>query len=514
MALLNELVNQYAAADLSNIFNDVGLTGINPDDHEDLKAVTLAQWLLESARATSKLSVEGRNFSGLKWREEMKGFATPLEIKVPSEPVPVEFCQFRDVNAFIVGYWKFLTRSPYQGLENHTNTPNNFIGFLQRRGFAADIRYVTKVLQLLTEARNLLATADGEIMPPPPDNLQVTGFPNEVEVGQSFVVEGTASPRDLGKTLLITIDDIFPTDGSVIGEDGNWQVNFIFNQAGERKMTISLGTDREEIVIKAVVPIDNDDDEETPQPSGAVTINLSGSVGSGGVNKAEDVKAVKKRLHDLGYTWVGDPSSASLSTGFIQGIRLFQSIIAGRSRIAGDGRVDVGAVTHRWLQAANAPAWRTMPNSDPAANFVNFEKQQTNDDHDFGTSWMADTIAAIARDYQANSLGSSPFTINDVSRPKGGDTPDHSGHETGLMCDVLLPRTDGRSGGIRWSSSIYDREATRALLKSIRRQTLVRAVFFNDPTLRQERFLGKPLCTFSRGHDTHIHFEIDPPVRT
>lgn len=514
MALLDDLVNQYAKADLSSIFGIVGLTGIAPDNHEDLKEVTLAQWLLESARASSKLAVEAKNFSGLKWRGEMKGFATPILIKVPSESVPVEFCQFKDIDAFIVGYWKFLTRSPYKGLEAHTNTPENFIGFLQRKGFSADVSYITKVLQLRTEARNLLATASGIIIVPPPDNLQVTGFPKEVEIGQGFIVEGTASPSDRGKTLLIKIDDIFPSDGAVIGEDGKWQINFVFNQAGDRKMGISLGTESEEIFIKAVLPVDNNDEEETSQPSGSVTITLSGSVGSGGVNQANDVKTVKKRLHDLGYTWVGDPSSASLDTGFIQGIRLFQSIIAGRSTVAGDGRVDVGGFTHRWLQAANAPVWRTMPDSDPSLNFVNFEKQQTNDDHDFGTSWMAETILAIARDYHSTNPGSAPFTINDVSRPKGGDTPDHAGHETGLMCDVNLPRTDGISGGITWSSPNFDRNAARALIKSMHKQKLVRAVFFNDPTLRNENFLGKSLCTFATGHDNHIHFEINPPVRT
>jgi hypothetical protein len=509
MALLDDLVNKYAAADLVSIFKDVALGNIDPDNHGDLKEVTLAQWLLESARASSKLAVDAKNFSGLKWRDEMKGFATPLAIKVPSEPVPVDFCQFKDVDAFILGYWKFLTRSPYKGLEDHTNTPANFIGFLQRKGFAADMGYVTKVLNLLPEARNLLATANGIIIPPPPDNLQVTGFPKEVEVGQGFVVEGTASTSDRGKALLIKIDAIFPADGAVIGDDGKWRINFVFNQAGDRKMRISLGSEQEEIIIKAILPVDDSDDDETPQPSGAVTISLTGSVGSGGVNKATEVKAVKKRLHDLGYVWVGDISSSSLNTGFIQAIRLFQSIIAGVSNINGDGRVDVGGFTHRWLQASNAPRWRTMPDSDPAINFVNFEKQQTTDDHDFGTSWMAETIEAIARDYHKTSPASAPFTINDVSRPKGGDTRDHAGHETGLMCDVNLPRTDGVSGGITWSSANFDRNATRSLIKSMRKQKLVRTVHFNDPTLRKEN-----LCTFASGHDNHIHFEINPPVRT
>ncbi|MEQ9239113.1 glucosaminidase domain-containing protein [Coleofasciculus sp. E2-BRE-01] len=450
MSLINDLVTQYAATDLASIFAKVGLGGIDPDRYGDLKKVTLAQWLLESARATSNLAVTANNFSGLKWRNEMTGFATPINIKVPSEPELVDFCKFNDVEAFIVGYWKFLTRAPYKGLEAYTNTPENFIGFLSRKGFATDMGYVKKVINLSPEAYKLLATASGISIPDLPKKLQVESFPKEVEFGQVFVVQGSAFPSDRGKTLSIKIDSTFPVDDVVIGENCKWKMNFSLVQAGERRIQISLGAESEEIDIKAVSPVDKDDPEETTNPSGSVKIALSGSVGRGGVNKAEDVKAVKKRLHELGYTWVGDISSASINTGFIQAIQLFQSIIAGHSTVKGDGRVDLARLTHRWLQAANAPIWKTMPDSDSSINFVNYEKEQTSDDHDFGTSWMADTIRSIAKDYHGTSPTSAPFTINDVSRPQGGDTDDHEGHETGLMCDVLLPRTDGKSGGIEW----------------------------------------------------------------
>lgn len=515
MALLNELVAVYSNADLADIFNEVDqtdrravdLTRIDPDNFTHLKEVTLAQWLLESARATSKLSATAKNFAGLKWREEMSEFATKLNIKVPSEPVSVDFCQFEDLDKFLRGYWKFLTRSPYAGLEANTKSPENFIGFIQSKGFAADISYVGKVLKLVSEARNLLATASGVVIPAAPDTLQVTSFPKKVEVGQEFKVGGIASASDKGKELSVLIDNRFSGDGTVIAEDGKWQFSFVFTQAGDRKMKISLGTQSEEIEIKASIPA----------AAGAATIRLTGSVGAGGINKPDEKIAVKQRLHSLGFTFVGDSSSSALNTGFIHAIRLFQSVIAGLSTLEGDGRVDVGGVTHLWLQAANAPRWRTMPDSNSSVSFVNFEKQQTSDDHDFGTSWLADVILDIAADYHnthaALKPGSASFTINDVSRPQGGNTPDHAGHETGLMCDVNLPRTDGQSGGITWSSSTYDQNATRALIKSIRRQQLVRAVFFNDPTLRGEMFMGKALCAFSSGHDNHIHFEINPPVR-
>jgi hypothetical protein len=245
---------------------------------------------------------------------------------------------------------------------------------------------------------------------------------------------------------------------------------------------------------------------------GKATISLQGSVGIGGRNEKADVKAVIERLHKLGYTWAGSPGSDKRTTGLDNAIKLFQSIIAGRETIKGDGRIDVGHFTHKWLQAANAPMWVLMPNDDSTISFKNGELAQTNDNHDFGTHWLAQVILDIAKDYhstfRSSNPGAAPFAINDVSIPHGGDTPDHSGHETGLMCDVFLPRKDGGFGGTDIFKATYDQGATRALLKSIRKQKLVNknAILFNDPIL-----ISAGLCIKLPGHHLHIHFSSSPP---
>ena len=153
-----------------------------------------------------------------------------------------------------------------------------------------------------------------------------------------------------------------------------------------------------------------------------------------------------------------------------------------------------------------------MPASDELIGFVNFEREDTSDNHDFGTSWLSDAILSIANDFQtsfrASNPNTAPFAINNVSLPHGGDTHIHAWHETGLMCDVLLPKKDGDFGGTTWFKAEYDQKATRALIESIRKNKLVRSILFNDPDL-----IAAGLCSRSSGHDNHIHFEIDPPVR-
>ncbi|BBD68852.1 hypothetical protein NIES4072_38210 [Nostoc commune NIES-4072] len=262
MSLLDDLVKNYFNKDLATVFIKVGIANekITEINRQSLKEVTLAQWLLESARGKSDLAVNANNFAGLKWRfPDMKGFAEPLKIRVPSEPEEVEFCKFTDIDAFIIGYWKFLTRTPYKGLEDYTNTPENFLGFLKAKGYSSDPKYVSKVVDLLPEAQKLLANAGRVTIPASVEQLQLIRAPKEVELGQNFRVEGVARLADSGKVLSIMIDDQFPVASVTINQDGKWQFDFVFKQEGDRRMIITINDQTLEIRIKVVVPFDHKD---------------------------------------------------------------------------------------------------------------------------------------------------------------------------------------------------------------------------------------------------------------
>lgn len=258
----------------------------------------------------------------------------------------------------------------------------------------------------------------------------------------------------------------------------------------------------------------NDSGPETFGASDAHTLStrirfvLGHSVGRGGDNKTDDILALKDRLIELGFDWL--TSTHRIEADTINAINLVQSIISGSSTVAGDGRVSVPGPTYRWLQAANAPRWQLMPAGSRAEGFFNAELVDTADHHDFGTDWLADTIRSAAAKYRDHYLsghaGAALLTVNDVSLPRGGDTPDHATHETGMACDLKLPRTDGSAGGITWRDALHDRNAARGIIQSLRAQPLFARAFFNDTTLT-----GEGLCTAVSGHDDHIHFEIHPP---
>jgi hypothetical protein len=243
-------------------------------------------------------------------------------------------------------------------------------------------------------------------------------------------------------------------------------------------------------------------------------IILQGSVGANGNNAATDVIAVKTRLFALGFDWLV-PTETKVGPLTIHTIKLFQAIKNSLNTVANihnDGLIQPGRETHKWLQAANAPHWKMMSRGSQALGYINDEVSDASDNHDFGTDWLDETIRDAAAQYRTDFLSSHPnaalLTVNDTSIPRGGNTPNHAGHEAGLACDLRLPRTDGDAGGIVVGDGLYDRAAAKAMLLAIRRQPLFSRAFLNDNSL-----ISEGLCQHLSGHDNHIHIEIKAPVR-
>ena len=242
-------------------------------------------------------------------------------------------------------------------------------------------------------------------------------------------------------------------------------------------------------------------------------VNIKKSVGLGGVNNSADVKAVKARLVELGFDWLTADDIVGPTT--VKTIKLFQAIKNGRNQVnlmGNDGRIDPNGDTHKWLNADNAPRWMQMPPGSPAEGFFNHELAQTNDAHDFGTSWLADTLRAAGVSYKEDFLSVHPnaavLTLNDFSLPQGGDTPMHATHESGLACDIRLPRKNGQTGGVVVGQAAYDRKAMRAMILAFRKQTLASRVLLSDQVL-----VAEGLCMAAQGHLNHAHFEVKPPAR-
>jgi N-acetylmuramoyl-L-alanine amidase/Mannosyl-glycoprotein endo-beta-N-acetylglucosaminidase/LysM domain/Peptidase family M23 len=142
---------------MSKLFDQLVKTYIETNiEFPQLKGITIAQWLLESARGTSKLSTEHLNFGGLKWRDGMEEFATPVEYEASDGKD--KYCKFASLEKFIKGYWRFLDRSPYDGWRNNVSSGEEFIRFIGPI-YAGDSQYAEKILNIYPNIKQLLADA-------------------------------------------------------------------------------------------------------------------------------------------------------------------------------------------------------------------------------------------------------------------------------------------------------------------------------------------------------------------
>ena len=120
----------------------------------ELKSIVLAQWILESGRGNSKLASKFLNFGGLKWREEMKPYASPISYEAWDGRT--DYIEFKTVEKFIEGYWHFINRYPYKGWRKYKTDPVNYIRFIVKSGYCPDNGYTESVLLLEKEALELL----------------------------------------------------------------------------------------------------------------------------------------------------------------------------------------------------------------------------------------------------------------------------------------------------------------------------------------------------------------------
>lgn len=131
----------------------------------ELKAVCLAQWMIESARGTSRLFQIANNAGGMKWRKEMEGYASPMQYE--AHDGWDTYCKFESLEAWIRGYWRFIERAPYAGWrEAAKKGPEEYIRFLKASGYAEDASYVSKVISLIPEAEALLGISSKPEIPP------------------------------------------------------------------------------------------------------------------------------------------------------------------------------------------------------------------------------------------------------------------------------------------------------------------------------------------------------------
>ncbi|MHC2289858.1 N-acetylmuramoyl-L-alanine amidase [Bradyrhizobium barranii] len=175
----------------------------------DLKVASLAQWIQESGRGTSRLARSYNNFGGLKYRARMQGYCTPVDY-TGTDGEGTTYCNFSSPSAFIEGYWHFVASGDaYSGWERYNNNAAAYIRFIAPN-YSADPNYVTSVLRLFDEATSLLNQGSpgalGRTEPSParpvPDSPRADGSSARVAivVGHNARSPGSSAGAPLSRT--------------------------------------------------------------------------------------------------------------------------------------------------------------------------------------------------------------------------------------------------------------------------------------------------------------------------
>ncbi|MDB4330286.1 glucosaminidase domain-containing protein [bacterium] len=120
-----------------------------------LKAVTLAQWILESGWGKSKLAQEHNNFGGLKWRGDL-GVPGVVKVRYKAWDGYDDYTKLPTVESYIDFYWKFIGRDVYKGFEKYKDDPKGYIEFINRAGYTPPLSYYKEVISLIPKAQELL----------------------------------------------------------------------------------------------------------------------------------------------------------------------------------------------------------------------------------------------------------------------------------------------------------------------------------------------------------------------
>ncbi len=86
--------------------------------------------------------------------------------------------------------------------------------------------------------------------------LKITQSPQgPIQVKQPFLVAGVASTDYAGRNLILTIDNQYNATGPKIAADGTWQLNFLFQQVGARRLKIGIANESVELVLNVVATL-------------------------------------------------------------------------------------------------------------------------------------------------------------------------------------------------------------------------------------------------------------------
>ena len=243
-----------------------------------------------------------------------------------------------------------------------------------------------------------------------------------------------------------------------------------------------------------------------------IEARINGSVGSGGENRADDVRVVQDLLNravDTGLDVDGDCGPRTIGA-----ITDYQKGFSQRP----DGRVDPEGLTLRKLRAA-VGAGKTpsgQPERPPAqgapaapsggaSSGTRLEPLGTakglysysKPERQFATDGLLDALRDVGQRLAKAGL---ELGVGDLSFEQGGAISPHKTHTAGHHADLRPIRGDGAHGPTSIGDPSYSRDSTRALVEALQAQPSLNQILFNDSEIAGVKHWP--------AHDNHLHIQV------
>lgn len=154
---LEKLARAYASTKIEDAAPP--LKALRRDLLTDLKAVTLAHWMLESDRGRSQMAWHHCNYARMRYRQDLAHLANPVR----PEHAYAEYCSFDSAEDFIRAFWYALGREAFTQntraltLEPASSSDSACNAFLETLTLGGIVTRPDQVGELVPEARRLMA---------------------------------------------------------------------------------------------------------------------------------------------------------------------------------------------------------------------------------------------------------------------------------------------------------------------------------------------------------------------
>lgn len=217
-------------------------------------------------------------------------------------------------------------------------------------------------------------------------------------------------------------------------------------------------------------------------------MNIKASVGSGGINRPDDVGVVQALLN------AGHDPHLKVDKGC--GPNTIAAIIAFQKTFLShpDGRVDPGGATWRRLSRRSAVSLVQLPQMSGFGYYSYSDALRQ-----FGTSKAIQTVKDVAGQLRSN-LPNVLLGIGDISFANGGTMQPHHTHRDGREIDIRPLRKDKKHLPVTIFDVNYSRDLTKLLVENLLTHSNVKSILFNDSQIKG--------VTPWPGHDNHLHVHI------